>query len=340
MNALVLASVFQSASVAEQSQQQFQLSAKPQLLSVIMTKTSILTILTFLLFACKTSKLPSYPTIGNAPTPPGTIKIYANLYFDKTEITNNSYLEFMYWTKKYFGVNSNEFLSILPDTNVWSKLNIGYASLDTFYLRHPAYRDFPVVGVSYEQAILFSKWRSDRVMEYLLIKNEIIPYRPNSPKDSVFTIEKYFTGQYYGIQPNQHFLIYPYYSLPDSVTYTIASLYADSLNAKNYKYCRKKFCADKLLTENNCLENKTNNTEASPYGPDPTLATGCVFCKKELITHLKGNVREMTNSKGQFYGNSFIDSCNTPTNICRKDTLLVNSYTGFRNTCEYRQWKK
>ncbi|MGI6319873.1 MAG: SUMF1/EgtB/PvdO family nonheme iron enzyme [Bacteroidales bacterium] len=285
-------------------------------------------------------KLPAELTINNAPTPPGTIKIANNLYFDKTELTNISYLEFMFWTKKIFGTNSDEYNSILPDTNVWSMLNIGYASLDTFYLRHPAYRDFPVVGVSYEQATAYSKWRSDRVMEYLLIKKEIIPYIPTPPKDSVFTIDKYFLGQYYGVQPNQQFLIYPYYSLPDSITYTQASLYADSLNAKNYKYCRKKFCADLLLTESNCIENKTNKTEASPYGPDPTMATTCVFCKKELITHLKGNVREMTNIKGQFYGSSFIDSCKTPNNIFRQDTLLINSYTGFRNICEYRQWKK
>lgn len=309
-------------------------------LAVIMTNTIILTILAFFLFACNTSKLPSNSTIGNAPTPPGTIKISNNLYFDKTEITNISYMEFMFWTNEKFGANSNEFLSILLDTTVWSKLNIGYASFDTFYLRHPACRDFPVVGVSYGQARVYSKWRSDRVMEYLLVKNEIIPYIPTPPKDSIFTIEKYFAGQYYGVQPNQQFLIYPYYSLPDSITYTQASLFADSLNAKNYKYCREKFCADKLLTESNCNEKKTYKTDARPYGPDPTMTTDCVFCKKELITHLKGNVREMTNIKGQFYGSSFIDSCITPNNICRRDTLLVNSYTGFRNICEYRQWKK
>lgn len=305
-----------------------------------MTKTIILTILTLLAFACKTTKLSTVLTIHNAPTPPGTIKIADNKYFDKTEITNISYLEFLFWTKNIFGINSNEYTSILPDTNVWSMLNIGYASLDTFYLRHPAYQDFPVVGVSYEQAREYTKWRSDRVMEYLLIKKDIIPYIPNPPKDSVFTIEKYFAGQYYGVQPNKQLLIYPYYSLPDSITYTQASLYADSLNAKNYKYCRKKFCADKLLTESNCLENKTNRTEARPYGPYPTMTTNCVYCKKELITHLKGNVREMTNIKGQFYGSSFIDSCNIPNNIYRKDTLLINSYTGFRNICVYRQWRK
>lgn len=309
-------------------------------LAVIMTKTIILTTLTLFLFACKTSKLPADLTTSNAPTPPGTIKISNNLYFDKTEITNISYLEFMFWTEKTFGTNSNEFINILPDTNVWSKLNIGYASLDTFYLRHPAYRDFPVVGVSYDQATTYSNWRSDRVMEYLLIQKKRIPYIQNPPKDSVFTIDRYFNGQYYGVQPNQHFFIYPYYYLPDSTVYNQTSFFADSINAKNYKSCKKKFCADKLLIDCNCLENKTYKTTARPFGPDPTMGTNCVFCKKELITHLKGNVREMTNTKSVFYGSSFIDSCKIPNNMCRQDTLQVNSYTGFRNVCEYRQWKK
>src|SRR5690606_25586361 len=38
------------------------------------------------------------------------------------------------------------------------------------YLRHPAFSDYPVVGVSWIQAVEFSKWRTDRVNEYQLEK--------------------------------------------------------------------------------------------------------------------------------------------------------------------------
>jgi hypothetical protein len=295
-----------------------------------MKKASLLLFLTILFFACKSSKSYTLFPKKNTPTPPGTIKIADNLYFDKLEITNFSYLEFMFWTKSVYGKNSIEFTTILPDTNVWNKLNIGYISLDTFYLRHPTYRDYPVVGVSYEQASNFSKWRSDRVMEYHLIKNKIIPNRTNALKDSVFTIEKYYTGNYCGIQPNPNFLIYPCYSLPDSITYKKAALFADSLNSKNYKFCRMKYCEKELLIDFNCSER--NNYQ------NYTLQTTCGYCPKEIITHLKGNVREMTNKKGIFYGGSFIDSCTTNYNSSRQDTLLVNCYTGFRNTCEFKQW--
>lgn len=36
------------------------------------------------------------------------------------------------------------------------------------YLRHPAYREYPVVGVSWIQAVEFSNWRTNRYNELIL----------------------------------------------------------------------------------------------------------------------------------------------------------------------------
>ena len=307
--------------------------------SKFLNKVITLLIITILISSCRTSKLPSDLTIDNAPTPPGTLKISNNLFFGTAEISNIMYLEFMYWTKHIFGSNSPEYTSILPDTTVWSQLNQNYISHDTFYLRHFAYWDYPVVGISYEQAKAFSNWRSDRYMELLLIKNGIIKPRTIIPKDSIFTTEKFFKGQYYGINPKQHGSIYPVYSLPDSATYQHIYVFADSLNAKNIKKCKKKACATFLITDYNCIENKTYRTKDFPYGPDPTMPTQCDHCPRNIIAHLKGNVREMTTTKGVYYGSSFIYSCKMPWNIFRKDIFEINSYTGFRNVCEYKQWK-
>lgn len=279
-------------------------------------------------------------TVENAPTPPGTVEISDNLYFDYTEATNFNYLEFLYWTDRtYGGRQTPEYLSIVPDSTVWTDVGSGYQGLDDFYLRHPAYRDYPVVGVSYEQALAFCKWRSDRVMEYLLIKNEVFPFIPVSNPDSVFTIEKYFTGNYLNIQPDPRFYIYPEYSLPDSATYFKAILFADSLNAVNIKACKKRFDPGTLFSETNCFDLLQNKTLDQPYGTEPTVDVDSWMCKKDLITHLKGNVRELTNVKGVFYGNSFVDSCNLPANRLVKDTLYINCYTGFRNICTYKKWE-
>jgi formylglycine-generating enzyme required for sulfatase activity len=41
------------------------------------------------------------------------------------------------------------------------------------YLRHPAYANYPVVGVSWIQAVEFSKWRTNRVNELMLEKEGV-----------------------------------------------------------------------------------------------------------------------------------------------------------------------
>lgn len=283
-----------------------------------------------LLFACKTTDLPI--NIYNAPMPPGTVKLENNLYFDKVEITNFYYLEFLVWTERMYGVNSPEYKSIFPDTTVWGQYDSNCTYLNTLYLRHPYYRKYPLVGISYEQAKAFSKWRSDRVMEYLLIKEGLIPRIPKPPKDSIFTIERYFKGQFYGIKPDPRFLVYPYYSLPDSVTYKKALSLADSINSKNFKYCIRKSCLPGLIS-GNCFENNQNYIFANSKYCQKSLI------KKPVIIHLKGNVREMTNIKGVFFGRSFMDSCNTPVYIFRQDSSFVNTYTGFRNMCVYKKWE-
>ena len=66
--------------------------------------------------------------------------------------------------------------SALPDTLVWrSKLGDNKKYVD-YYLRHPAYRNYPVVGVYWLQANDFCKWRTDRVNEYILIREGIFKF--------------------------------------------------------------------------------------------------------------------------------------------------------------------
>ena len=56
----------------------------------------------------------------------------------------------------------------LPDTLVWRN-RLGYNEMMTEnYLRHPAYGDYPVVGVSWIQATEYAQWRSNRVAEMSL----------------------------------------------------------------------------------------------------------------------------------------------------------------------------
>jgi len=105
-------------------------------------------------------------------TPPGTVQINDTLYADETEITNFSWQEFEWSTAQKYGKQSKEHLATLPDTMVWQEKNTYNEPYVHYYYRHPAYKDYPVVGISYEQAKAFCIWRTARVKYFLSIKKE------------------------------------------------------------------------------------------------------------------------------------------------------------------------
>src|SRR5690554_5594527 len=100
-----------------------------------------------------------------------------SFYMDETEVTNLMYLEYLDWLKKVFPPTDENYKMIyegaLPDTLVWRN-RLGFNEVMTNnYLRHPAYAEYPVVGVSWVQAVEFSNWRTDRVNEMVLETNGI-----------------------------------------------------------------------------------------------------------------------------------------------------------------------
>lgn len=78
------------------------------------------------------------------------------LFAGETEVTNMQYNEFLYFQKSR--VTENEFAKLVPDTMNWSKGKAINQAYTTHYLRHPAYRDYPVVNVSKQQAEAFCTW--------------------------------------------------------------------------------------------------------------------------------------------------------------------------------------
>ena len=110
-----------------------------------------------------------FPFKPKAYTPPGTVKISTNVFFDETEINNISWQEYIYWNEKEFGKSSDQYLATLPDSNVWPNTS------NSFYLNHPQYRNYPVVGISWQQAKEFCAWRSERVMEQIEINKKSNP---------------------------------------------------------------------------------------------------------------------------------------------------------------------
>lgn len=265
------------------------------------------------------------------PVPAGTIKISDNFYVDETEVTNFSYLEYIKWLKQVYGSDSKEYLNALPDTLVWQNKNTFNTPYVKYYFTHPAYKDFPVVGVSYEQAKTFCKWRSDRVFEKLLIKNKIIKKIEHPAPTEVFTIEKYFSGKYLNIQPDPAIQYYPEYSLPDSIQFLQIKQYVDSLIKTNMH---------KLSKYKQFALYNFKDTSNKHLHSDVTNAVYSGYASKHLpISYLYGNLREWTDKDGLTFGGSWADSYETiSANPFVYQKEKTSAFTGFRCACRYKKW--
>ena len=124
----------------------------------------------------------------------------SSFYMDETEVTNMFWLEYLEWLDRIYGNSFPEIVErALPDTLAWREKLAYNEPMVKYYLRHPAYREYPVVGVSWRQATDFCKWRTDRVNENILIQEGLFVHNPESQMDEEhFTTDTYFNRQYVG----------------------------------------------------------------------------------------------------------------------------------------------
>lgn len=123
----------------------------------------------------------------------------SSFYMDETEVANIDYREYLYWTDRVFREQYPEvWKRALPDTLVWrEELAYNEPFVET-YFRHPAYDNYPVVGVNWNQANDYCVWRSDRVNEMILIERGILNENPEQKNEDNFHSESYLVGQYEG----------------------------------------------------------------------------------------------------------------------------------------------
>ena len=125
----------------------------------------------------------------------------SSFYMDETEISNFHWCEYLYWTGRTYTDFPMIYKKALPDTLAWRE-KLGFnEKLVEYYLRHPAYRDYPVVGVNWNQASNFCAWRTDRVNEFILIREGVLLMNPNQQNEP-FETDAYLAGQYeQGLNP-------------------------------------------------------------------------------------------------------------------------------------------
>lgn len=123
----------------------------------------------------------------------------SSFYMDETEVSNLSYVEYLYWTQKVFGPTWPDiYYKALPDTLVWREKLAYNEPFVEYYLRHPAYRDYPVVGVNWLQANEFCAWRTDRVNEFILIREGLLEHTQSPSDADYFSTDAYMVGKWQG----------------------------------------------------------------------------------------------------------------------------------------------
>lgn len=142
--------------------------------------------------------------------PPVNIKINDSLFVDYLEITYIAYSEYMYYLSKIYGTDSEEVKAAALDSMITQKLESYIQETSTVPIDQIKIENLPVVGVTYDQAVAYTKWRTAAVLELSLIEQKMLYEYKQQDADSHFTPYGYFSGDFTGTKPKQKidFLVY------------------------------------------------------------------------------------------------------------------------------------
>jgi len=156
--------------------------------------------LTFLLLAFKGDD-PKILTRGIKLLEKEMVKVTATNADDYTFlispwVTNLEYKHYLAHTFRIYGL---DYRSIIVPSLPCPKVPNGCPLPQDYFTRfwmHPAFNDYPVVGLSWKQAMDYAHWRTHRTNEWLYIKAGLTDIYVDQFGEDVFNIEALVSGQY------------------------------------------------------------------------------------------------------------------------------------------------
>jgi formylglycine-generating enzyme required for sulfatase activity len=251
--------------------------------------------------------------------PPGTIKIKENLFIDTDEVSNSDYREYLAWLRQVFGENSDRYKRALPDVKV----------CPDYYFKNPEAGNYPLVGITYEQAISYCKWRTDRVFERDLALKKIVEVDPDQNRDNYFSVDNIRKGKHNIGRINDLFKMQiTVFRLPTKEEWELAA--AGGLDPNLFPYGLKDTTRIKIkLTVERSLVDDIIKTSTYKRG----------FPNGLQISNLIGNVAEMVNEKGIAKGGSWKDKLEDCSIQADQHYEKPSNWIGFRCIAELKPFQ-
>ena len=252
---------------------------------------------------------------------PNGMFIGDNLMCDRTEVSNSFWKEYMHWVKTAHGESSKLYKATMPDTigyiytlPIITSTDTSFFQLSKYsYFRLPNYDDYPITGITLKQAKLYCEWRSDRVLEMLLIVKGLIKVRQNRATKNPFTIKKFLTKKKYKDE-RELISFYPQFYIADIDDWTVI---------KNLIQ-KKEISVGKI--------NSKNTYEAVLLETNSPLLPKCYEDEKRegLLYNILGNVSELIDSENQCVGGNINDKTSDILKMEVTECNLPDKLVGFR----------
>ncbi|MGB1217544.1 MAG: SUMF1/EgtB/PvdO family nonheme iron enzyme, partial [Saprospiraceae bacterium] len=258
--------------------------------------------------------------------PTGTVEISPNFYADISEMTTIGYREYLSWLDLIYGKDSEIRKEAQFDANVW--YDVKEDVFARIYFSHPSYTQYPIVGITLEQAKKYSEWRTERVVEQSLIAKGLIEFSLDRTPENHFTIERYMEGKMDWIVKQEDFLVAEY-------TIPTEEEWEQLVKCEGAEFS----CMNENSRENKKMKKNRYsiyNTRTEDGHMNLSMVDGWQGLDTKGMYGLIGNVSEMVDKEGVSKGGHWNKSLEEIKENISDTFEEANSWTGFRNVCRYK----